>query len=103
MSKVEKIITSFINWLFCSVFVGLIFGALFGGRGAIFFVFLGFLMGVVLATIKSIYLFYKYEVPEIKSGMMKTISRRFITSFLYFLVVYTITYELFFSNYNNVV
>ncbi len=99
LTKIEKVLSAFIIWPFIGVLTGLILGALFGGRGGMFFVLLGIIAGVLLGISRTAYLYFKFDPSTyIKAitGSRLYLKRAFIV-FLYLIAIYTIVINMFFS------
>ena len=92
MNKIEKILNTFITWVYLGVLLGVISGALFGGRGGMFFVTLGLYTGTLIGVLRSVHIGYKFDVNsavELRSGKRAIASRVFFF-FLYLFAAYTV-------------
>ena len=97
MKKVEKLLITFVTWIYVSILSGLILGALFGGRGGIYFVILGLSIGCVGGVIRTVYLGFTYKPNPAAQLSSKTrvITRRVFFGVLYIFLIYTILSEIF--------
>lgn len=69
--------------------VGLVLGALFGGRGGLFFFFLGLLGGCAIALVRTVYLgiYYDETLETHPASTGRVIRRRIVFSAMYFLLL----------------
>ena len=97
LSKIEKILTSLIIWPYIGVIVGFLLAILIGGRGGMFFVFLGVMAGCVGGFLSSLYIAVKYneEAGKQSTGHIRIIVRRILVSLLYVFFIYTVAINYF--------
>lgn len=91
MSKIEKILYTFITWVYLGVLLGVFSGALFGGRGGMLFFTLGFYTGLLIGVLRSVYVGYNFDNNSIAEAdsRKRVIGRRVFLSFLYLFAIYT--------------
>ena len=100
VSKFEKIAAAFIGWPFLGTILGLLFGALLGGRAGMVFVGLGFAAGVICGAIRAIWLGVNYN-PNTSTTTIspkRLMVNRIFILFLYVFVIYTLVINIFFPH-----
>ena len=98
MGKTEKVLTSLVIWIYASMFIGFILGALFGGRGGMLFVILGFGLGCVAGISRAAYLANNYDIniSTESNNMARIVWRRIWVGFAYTLLIYTLILNYFY-------
>ena len=97
MSRIEKILTSFIYCIYLGIFLFILFASIAvifeQGSESIIYAIIGFSIGVILAVIRSIHLWRKYVPNSISSPNIIVVIRRIFVSLLYFLLVFVPIYN----------
>jgi len=98
VGKFEKIAATLISWPFLGTLLGFLFGALFGGRGAMVFVGLGLAVGVIAGLARSVWLGVKYcpDNSTVTISSKRLLTNRLFIVFLYVLAIYTVIISVFF-------
>ena len=87
MSKVEKILTTLVVWLYAGFLLGLFLAFLTGGYTGMFILIIGTMLGGVTGFLRSIFFFFKYEKPSSETASkLQIILRRIIIAVLYFFI-----------------
>lgn len=90
MKKLEKLLITFITWVYVGIVMGLVLGALFGGRGGFYIVEIAFLAGCVVGLLRTVYLGFTYNEKLTTQSTSKTrvIARRVFVGLLYAPILY---------------
>ena len=92
MSKIEKILCSFIVWVYLGGLLGFLLAILIGGRGGMFFVMFGLYSGILIGFFRSVYLLFRYKAASLTEfgNRKRIVMRRIFFVFLYVFAVYTL-------------
>jgi len=72
LNKIEKLLITLIFWVYVGFLIGLLFGAVFGGRGGEFFVGVPLMAGCVVGVIRTVYLGFNYDEKRVADSSSKT-------------------------------
>jgi hypothetical protein len=90
LNKIEKASFALIAWVYLGVVFGFLVAATIGGRGGMFFVFLGVYAGFFVGVLRSIYLWFKYDASSVSLSQKQIVIKRVFFGFLYLFAIYTI-------------